>query len=623
MSRVSSWKAFVMQGFSANKEIFLLFQSSVQMLDKSRKRLILKFAVLQALLALLDLISVSLFGVLGSLAVSGIQSSPPSNLIGWVLRILHISEYTFQNQVVALALIASLLLVIRTAASILISRKLLFVLASWSADYSVSLYRNLLEGSLVESRRYSELRIIHNITTGVNTLTLVVIGGFISILGDLTVVSLVILGILVIDPVMGMSVIVLFGSLIFALYLLLHQKAEKLGREETKKTVESNQNLLQALESFREVYVRNRIDYFVSEFKKSRESTTRIQADVAFMPSISKYVFELAMVVGGLFVCAVQFGFHDAAAAVGSLTLFFAASSRIGPALLRLQQSFLGLNTARGYSAETIQMFNALHKTSSTSLSPGRISIPHLAEAKFVSIKNVSFKFEDADSALFHSLNLEFPRTGMFAIVGGSGEGKTTLVDLMLGVLQPTSGEILLGQLPPREFILGAKGKVGYVPQSTTTSPSTLRQNVLLGFDITEFSDRDVYEVLKMANLEEFVSKLENGLDTQIGAGGMTLSGGQRQRLGIARALITNPDLLVLDEPTSALDAESEDEVIKSLLELSKSRLIIVIAHRLSSIKRSEAIVFLSAGKVEEIGTFSELYLNNQHFKHQVDLLSV
>ena len=623
MSRLVLWKTFLKQGYFANREILSLFKTSIGMLEKSRKRLILKFAVVQALLALIDLVSVSLFGVLGSLAVSGIQSNSPSNFIGWVLRSLHISNFTFQNQVALLAILASLLLVIRTAASIFVSRRLLLVLASWSADFSVSLYRELLQGSIVELRKFSELRIIHNLTTGVNTLTIVVIGGFINILGDLTVVVLVILGILLIDPIMGISVVVLFVSLILTLYFLLHQKAENLGREETKKTVESNQNLLQAIGSFREVYVRNRIDYFVSEFKKNRETTTFIQAEVAFLPSISKYVFELAMVVGGLFVCAVQFGFHDATAAVGSLTLFFAASSRVGPALLRLQQSFLGLNSARGFSAETIQMFDSLHSKSPTLPTAIRNETLRSTEPGFVSFKNVDFKFDKTELNFFDSLNLEFPNKGMFAIVGSSGAGKTTLVDLLLGVLQPNSGEILMDHVPPREYILGAKGKVGYVPQSIALSPGTLKQNILLGFDVTEFSDSAVHDSLKLANLDEYVSKLGNDLNTRLGAGGVDLSGGQRQRLGIARALITNPTVLVLDEPTSALDAESEDEVIKTLVELAKERLIIVIAHRLSSIKRSESIVFLSAGRIEDIGTFDQLYRKNSHFRHQVELLSV
>jgi ATP-binding cassette subfamily C protein len=603
----------------ALRETLNLIRSAISLLNPNQRKMILKFGVAQALLSLLDLVAVGLFGMLGSLAVSGIQSKAPNSTIFNALSLLRIANFDFQSQVAILALVASTLLVTRTFLSIYLSRFLLAKLAEWSATFSVSLFERLMKGPIVEIRKTSALQIIHNITTGVNTLTITVLGGSINILGDTTVVVFVMIGIFLLDPIMGVSIICIFIVLILTLYIFLHKKAEYLGRLETKLTVSSNESILKALTSFREVYVRNRAQYFIQEFQAKRSLLTRTQAKVAFMPSISKYVFELAMVVGGLFICAVQFAFHDATSAVGSLTLFFAGSSRIAPALLRLQQGFLGLNSAKGYCSETLGML----QNQPSSFDDNDATEKTELHQNFVELNQVCFSFEDSQDPTINNLNLGLPESGMFAIVGDSGAGKTTLIDLILGVLTPTSGHIRVGSLSPSNYIKANPGKVGYVPQKTNIFQGTIKDNVLLGFDEDAYSIGQIRNALEKANLLEFVESQQFGLDTAVGPGGLTLSGGQEQRLGIARALITDPSFLILDESTSSLDAQSEDAIMQTLIKLSDTCLILVIAHRLSSIKTSDSILFLENGNLAGLGTFNDLYARNEKFRKQVDLLSV
>jgi ATP-binding cassette subfamily C protein len=210
-----------------------------------------------------------------------------------------------------------------------------------------------------------------------------------------------------------------------------------------------------------------------------------------------------------------------------------------------------------------------------------------------------------------------------WAFVGPSGSGKTTLVDLILGIQEPMSGEILISGLEPRTSFKTHPLAVAYVPQDVEIVNGSIKHNILLGLDETKFKDIQIWNLLERVKLSELVTNLPQKLESQVGESGAKLSGGQRQRLGIARALITQPKLLVLDEATSALDSETELAITESLTALKGEITILVIAHRLSTVKDSDVIVYLNDGNIEALGKFDEVKKLVPNFARQAELMGL
>ena len=207
--------------------------------------------------------------------------------------------------------------------------------------------------------------------------------------------------------------------------------------------------------------------------------------------------------------------------------------------------------------------------------------------------------------------------------MGSSGAGKSTLVDLLLGVLLPDNGKITISGKLPSKAIEGSPGAIAYVPQDVAIAIGTVRENIALGFPEEFATDERINNALKIAHLESFVLSLENKADTQVGERGTLLSGGQRQRLGIARALITNPGILVLDEATSAMDGITEREISTAVNSLRGKTSIILIAHRLATVMDADKIIYLESGKVLGIGTFEEVRKKVKNFDIQARLMGL
>jgi ABC-type multidrug transport system fused ATPase/permease subunit len=193
------------------------------------------------------------------------------------------------------------------------------------------------------------------------------------------------------------------------------------------------------------------------------------------------------------------------------------------------------------------------------------------------------------------------------AILGPSGAGKTTLINLILGLLDPTSGEILISGEKPIQAINNWPGAISYVPQDPFIINSSVRQNICLGLDPASIKDSDIWQALEFAELKEYVASLPDELDAQLGENGYKFSGGQKQRLAIARGLLLQPKLMVLDEATSALDSKTENILIKSFQRLSGKVTIIVIAHRLTTAQNTDKVIYLENGKIAGIGSFQEI----------------
>jgi ABC-type multidrug transport system fused ATPase/permease subunit len=240
-----------------------------------------------------------------------------------------------------------------------------------------------------------------------------------------------------------------------------------------------------------------------------------------------------------------------------------------------------------------------------------------------IEVSSISYSYPDASKKAIDNLDLTIEKGKYLAIVGPSGSGKTTLVDLILGILQPQQGKVLIGGQTPSQVINSQPGLIAYVPQDVMIINGSIRENIAMGFEVSDFSDSDFEKSIRLSQLSELIQELPLGLDSPLGDKGSNLSGGQRQRIGIARALFTDPKILILDEATSSLDGSTEANISDALYSLRGDITVIVIAHRLSSIMKADEVIYLESGKVVAAGDFNRLRTLVPNFDTQANLMGI
>ena len=596
---------------------------SLLILDKSDRVKILGVIGIQLILAILDLVGVAIVGILGALAVSGVQGQQPGDRVSFALRIIHVDDNSLQFQFASLGVLACSLLVGKTLFSVIFSRKILFFLSRRGAELSGKLVSQLLRQSLLVVQSKSQQTLVNSLTSGVSVVMLGVIGASVSIISDAILLILLSAGLFIVDPVVATMTMIGFAIIGYGLYKLLHQRTRTLGVDSTALNIESFEQVIEVLSSYREAVVRNRRDYYARRIYKTRKSLADINAEIAFIPSISKYVIESSVVIGTLLLGAAQFALQDARHAVGILAVFMAASARIAPAVLRVQTAILQIKGSVGTASGTLGLIEEIGLGEVPRENERERLLVYPGFNSSIELTDVEFSYPGSESKVISGISLDIPEGLSIAVVGTSGAGKTTLVDLVLGVLKPDKGTVSISGLSPSEVTKKWPGAVSYVPQDVLVINSSIRENVVLGYRSEFIEDQDIWNALQIAQLDVFVKSLPDGLDNYVGERGTMLSGGQRQRLGIARAMFTKPQLLVMDEATSSLDGKTESELGEAISMLKGQVTVILIAHRLSTIRNVDKVVYLDKGKIVAQGTFEELRESVPDFDQQAKLMGL
>jgi ABC-type multidrug transport system fused ATPase/permease subunit len=580
-------------------------------------------SLLQAFMGLLDLLGVVAIGAIGALSIQGIESKGAGDKVGKVLRILGIDHFSFRNQIAILALVATLIFILKTLGTIYFVRKTLYFLAYKASQISAELIEKVLFQNLVQLKKKSSQEILFIVSDGIKNLMVGILGTSINMAADLSTLLIISMGLFLIDPTVALSTSLIFCLFGFVLHRKLQVRASEVGSEFSILTIRSNEKILEVLSSYREAKVRNRRTYYSDEIRKIRYSLGNTTAEMNFQPFISKYVIESITIVGILVLSLFEFGTKNAVHAVATLAIFVGASSRIAPSILRLQQGLLIIRNSVGTAQQT---FELLSETSSIHIIRDNNLVPTFDYVGFepsINLKSVNFKYENSEYPAIKNINLFIPPGTSLALVGPSGAGKSTIVDLILGVLEPSSGIIEIDGLNPTLASTKFPGAMSYAPQDVFISNGTVRENVTLGYDFKMVSDQQVWDALETAQLTLTVRSLEGELDAKVGERGSRLSGGERQRLGIARALLSKPKLLVLDEATSALDGKSEASIGEAILKLSGAVTVIVVAHRLSTIRSFDKLAYIHDGEILAVGSFEELRLAIPDFDNQAKLMGL
>jgi ABC-type multidrug transport system fused ATPase/permease subunit len=592
-------------------------------LPKSDQRKVLAVILIQVVMGGFDLLGIALIGVLGSLAVSGVESHQPGNRVAAVLKLLHIDKLQFQSQALVLGIMATTILISRTMISITFTRRILFFLSRRGALISSQLVSKFLAQSLLEIQKKTNQEFIYSVSNGVYAITLGIIGTAVSLISDTSLLFIMAAGLFVVDPTIAASTAGIFGLIGFAMYKLMHKKAQTLGRLEAKLNIESNEKVAEVLNSYRESVVRNRREYYSDQIGMLRLNLADTLAEVAFMPNVSKYVIETTVVIGALLISGIQFAIQDANHAVATLSIFLAAGTRIAPAVLRVQQGSIVIKGSLGASEPTLNLIDQLKYVQPLEKSSEQPEFEHVGFTSRVEINDLNFTYPGNDRPILTAINLEIGEGQSVAIVGSSGAGKTTLADIILGILEPISGNVAISGIKPSEAVIKWSGAVSYVPQDVMISNTSIGANVALGYSLERVSEENIWQALELAHMDEFVRSLPDGLNTSVGERGSQLSGGQRQRLGIARALFTKPKLLVLDEATSALDGQTEADITNSIQTLKGKVTTIIIAHRLSTVRSVDQVIYLAKGRIVAQGNFDQVRKTVPDFDQQAKLMGL
>ncbi len=596
---------------------------SFGLLTKHEKQKVVGVIVIQIILGFFDLVAIAIVGVLGALAVSGVQSRGPGNRVNSVLQLIGINNLDFRTQVAILGISAALILITRTIFSVYFSRKILYFLSFKASALTSRLFSRAIQEPLLNIRAKSSQELLFALTTGVTTVTMGILGTLAILISDFSLLVIMAVGLFILDPILAISTLLVFGLISLVLFKLLNKRAQSLGEKNALLQVQSNTKVLEILSSYREVLVSHRRANYSIQVSKARNDLAETIAELSFMPNISKYVIESAVVFGALAVAAVQFILKDAANAVATLSVFLAAGARIAPAVMRIQQGAVSMKGSIGAATPTLNLIDELSKISDSPQKEQTLIVDHTGFVPTVNIENASLTYPNSLEPSLKNISMDIIPGSFVAFVGPSGSGKTSLVDVLLGVLNPTSGSIELSGKPPLVAFANWPGAVSYLPQDIEIINGSIRDNVCLGLNPRNVSEEFVWDSIEAAQLRSLVNSLPQGLDAQIGEKGMKISGGQRQRLGIARALLSKPKLIVLDEATSALDGETEFKVTESLLKLKGQVTIVMIAHRLSTIRDADYIYYFENGEIAASGNFEELKSAHPRFAEQAELMGL
>lgn len=610
----------------------IAIKKSIALLSPQDRRKLTIATVLQMATAFFDLAGVLLLGLVAVVAVSISSDTAIPSVMQTLFDNLGLSGVSPEGLVVGLGVTAAALLVLKSFVALIILRRVTVFLARRAAFVSAVLCANFLACSILVVQRLPSQLAAYAMGPGVTAAIGGVLGAAVVIASEIALLALLSAGLMFVDPVVCVATIAYFGLLALFLQRRVGRWAAQAGAITADAEVRSTTTVQEAMNSYRELLVSDRRDFYRDRFRLVRLDAARGVADSLFIAQMPKYVLEAALVVGGVLLTGSQMLTQDADAAIATLAVFLAAGMRVLPSIVRLQAAFSGIRTSAGGAEVTYELAETLRDDVVEAWNPYGDGAPPLdaslskdraSLAPVLEVSKVSVAYPGSDAPALRAVSVSIGAGGSLALVGSTGAGKSTLADLILGVLDPDEGSVTIGGRSPRDAATQWPGAIAYVPQAVALANGSVRENVALGLPPELIDDARVWEALERAKLSDFLNVARDGLDTPIGENGVRLSGGQRQRLGIARALYTRPDFLVLDEATSALDAETEHAISETLRSLAGDVTTVTIAHRLATIRHADVVVYLEDGEVVATGTFDEVRAVAPSFDRQANLLGL
>jgi len=586
--------------------------------SKERARYYILVA-LRSLVGLLDLIAILAIGLLSaSIALYLTKESSPNDVIS--LGPLGFTSVGITS-IPFIGITVMGLFVSKAFISIFLTHRLAHFLAKVEARSSRELAHKAF-GNGVEGLRSNSINdILYAVQVGspsvfntlLNSVGILVSEGF---LFFIVIVTFAVLSPLV--ALVALSYFVLIGLLI---QYFIGRKLEASSRKIAESSIVSTGGIIDLGEVIREATTLEKKHFFLDKIYEARLTSSSNVASQLVLQGAPRHIVETALILGISAFILSQTLSGDLSAAAAVIGSFLAGGLRLTAALLPLQSAFLSIKQALPSVSRAFHFLEMTPIAEDPRFGPSKpkvISVP-----ASVTAKNVSFRYSGAEYPAVRAVSFEIKAGDQVAFIGPSGAGKSTIADLILGLVKPTEGEILLGEIEPQSWITSNPGSIAYVPQRPGMVSGTIADNIALGVKTKDIDYELLDKAIRDSHLKETLAALKYGKDTELGNRKDNLSGGQLQRIGLARALYTQPKLLVMDEATSALDAESENEINQALDEMRRKVTVVLIAHRLNTVQRADQVFLIEKGSLSASGTFPELMKKSQSVKRLVQLMEI
>lgn len=581
--------------------------------DRRMKATVLVALLASTLLALLDTVAISLILPLVDLLTGADSDS------GVLDRILDVFGDLDPDQLIpVLAVTVVGLFVLKDIGSIIYSWWFAGFKSVERVRLQTRLLKHFLDTPYTQISRRSSSDMLRTLNAAVTQVFGSAVYGLMSLVTNIVSIAAIAAALFISAPLPTVAVVLYFGVTASIYFAVIKPIASRAGINSARADRDGYMTALAALGGLKELHLRDTQPFFVERYGEASLRGALAGRTAEFIGGLPRYLLEILFIIAiGLFF--VFGGDQTGGSTVGLLSLFIAAGFRLIPAINGLLGNLAQFRFGRPYLDIVHDEVMESRHTSTVAEPAG----PSLDFDREIRIEDLSFRYPGSDRDVLSDVSLTIPHQTSFALVGGSGAGKTTLADLILGFHDPASGRIVVDGVD----IAGRKRRwqknVGYVAQDIFLLDATLAENVAFDQHREDIDEDRLVKAIGQAQLGEMVAALPDGVDSQLGERGTRLSGGQKQRVGIARSLYRQPKLLVLDEATAALDNETERRITQTVAALDEEITVIIIAHRLSTIRHCDQIAFLKEGRVEAVGTFDELVAGNEDFAELVRLASL
>lgn len=516
------------------------------------------------------------------------------------------------------------LFVLKALISVLLTRQLALFLARIEArsarDIALVGYSNGLE----ESRDNSREEVVFAIQIGSPSAFNAILNSVGTLVSEGFLFLLLLVSFYLINPAVALLALLYFGIIGAVIQVFLGRVMHSAAKRMAEGTIRANLALADLGEVTREATVLSREHFFIERIYRARLEAAGSNASQFVLAGMPRYIVETALIIAIAVFVVVQALSGDLVASAATIGVFLSGGLRLTASLLPLQSALLTIKQSLPPATKALDILEKVSSIKGSASSPDPAPKSQTEGRPLdVTISNLSFSYVNSKEKALDSISLKIRGGSQAAIIGVSGSGKSTLADLILGLLNPSSGTVLVGAHDPREFMKMRPGEMSYVPQNPGMVSGSIASNIALGLRNDDIDEGRLKEAITKSFLSKFINSLPEGVNTDLGKRKDELSGGQIQRIGLARALYTRPTLLVMDEATSSLDGHSENEIKKALDAMRGTVTVILIAHRLNTIQEADVVFFVEAGKVVDAGTFPELVKRNAKVKQLTNLMSI
>jgi ABC-type multidrug transport system fused ATPase/permease subunit len=575
------------------------------LLTKYERRKVIYFSTLQVLTSFLDLFGILLAGLIAGIALERDNSGPLTQNISKILSRFYFNPLSWTSLLGFLILVALTLLATKSITNIILSRSLYTSLADSLSRIAKETFQKVLLSKYLYVKQLKTQEVGYALTDGLTFLVIGIVGSFLTGLVEMSMLILILLGLIWLNPIMAFGATVFFFLLAFFISFFVGRRVKNYGSDYTKCTNESRSTIIDALYLYREINLSGAGDFFSERFSQSRSISAFSYSRLYWLQQVPKYIMELGIILGAALLAALSWFSSNSTVGVTSLAVFLMASTRLVPSILRLQGVYLSL---REFSGKSEIIFSLLSEISgpnkniahNENLNSNPIDVPPT-----ICLSGIEFSFNQ--ESIVRDINLTIASGSEVTFMGPSGSGKSTICELILGLLTPSKGAVTYDGLSISDWRNQGGASIAYLPQDPHYFGGTIRENITLSSSQDEDSDEGVWKALESAQISDYVKSLALGLETAVSDRGLQLSGGQRQRIGIARALYHQPKVLVIDEGTSALDHETDYALVQMFSLLKGKSTVIRVTHRITASAPDQLVAYIENGSIREFGTIAQI----------------